>query len=290
LSSARLRRDPTFTGGFPLALDRLQIEKKDFPIGRRGYEPEAVDAHLAQIADEVSELKASSRRRTETLASSAGEQVRAIVEAAESSAAEIQRQAEADASEIRAEATEDARATRAEANAQAQDYVGRVSESTSAMLKRIAAMENELGALLEALKTGSNRLSADLHLLEAGFDEVKSASVPPAVATPAPVSAIAPDDEFEEPGPEEEVVLFEEDEFEEEFVVEEPAAAGEPAVDGSGSGSASSEDQSEGARLVALNMALNGTPRDETDSYLAENFTLADRAALLDEVYASVGG
>jgi hypothetical protein len=37
-------------------------------------------------------------------------------------------------------------------------------------------------------------------------------------------------------------------------------------------------------------MALNGTPRDETDRYLAENFELENRAGLLDEVYARVGG
>jgi hypothetical protein len=48
-------------------------------------------------------------------------------------------------------------------------------------------------------------------------------------------------------------------------------------------------DDSEGARLIALNMALNGTPREETDRYLAENFHLSDRAGLLDEVYARVG-
>jgi hypothetical protein len=36
-------------------------------------------------------------------------------------------------------------------------------------------------------------------------------------------------------------------------------------------------------------MALNGTPREETDRYLAENFSLKNRKALLDEVYASVG-
>ena len=44
----------------------------------------------------------------------------------------------------------------------------------------------------------------------------------------------------------------------------------------------------EGARLIALNMALNGTPREETDRYLAENFELSDRGAILDEVYARV--
>ena len=37
-------------------------------------------------------------------------------------------------------------------------------------------------------------------------------------------------------------------------------------------------------------MALNGTPREDTDRYLAENFELSDRVALLDEVYASVEG
>ena len=46
----------------------------------------------------------------------------------------------------------------------------------------------------------------------------------------------------------------------------------------------------EGARLIALNMALNGTPREETERYLAENYDVANRQRLLDEVYASVQG
>src|SRR5579871_3290802 len=100
-----------------MSLERQSIEKKDFPIGRRGYDPDAVDAHLAKLADEIDELKLSSRRRSETLASAASEQVRAIVEAAESSAAEIQRQAEEEARDIRAEATEEARTTREQATA-----------------------------------------------------------------------------------------------------------------------------------------------------------------------------
>jgi hypothetical protein len=43
----------------------------------------------------------------------------------------------------------------------------------------------------------------------------------------------------------------------------------------------------DGARLVALNMALEGNPRDETDRYLAEHFDIAERQTLLDEVYAA---
>jgi hypothetical protein len=42
----------------------------------------------------------------------------------------------------------------------------------------------------------------------------------------------------------------------------------------------------EGARLLALKMALDGRPRDETAAYLGENFELADPEDLLDEVYA----
>jgi hypothetical protein len=46
----------------------------------------------------------------------------------------------------------------------------------------------------------------------------------------------------------------------------------------------------DGARLVALNMALSGESREQTDRYLADSFQLADRAKLLDEVYAAIEG
>ena len=266
-----------------MALDRQRIERKDFPIGRRGYDPDAVDAHLASLADEVDELKRSSRRRTETLAAAASEQVRAIVEAAESSAAEIQRQAEDEAQEIRTEASSEARATREQATSQARDYVGRVSESTNTMLGRLEAMESELGALIEALKTGGNRLNADLQLLENNLEEVRDAvnprprfqpevppsgfGVPARSAAPAPASPTA-----DEPAAQPRV-----------DAADAPRDEAAPAV-----GGANGADD-ENARLIALTMALNGSSREETEQYLAENFRLQDRRGLLDEVYASVG-
>ena len=39
------------------------------------------------------------------------------------------------------------------------------------------------------------------------------------------------------------------------------------------------------ARLLALNMALNGMEREELDRHLAERFDIPNRAALLDDVY-----
>ncbi len=273
-----------------MALERQSIEKKDFPIGRRGYDPEAVDAHLHSLADEVDELKRSARRRTETLASSASEQVRAIVEAAENSAADIQQQAEDEAREIRAEASSEAKTTREQASSQAREYVGKVSESTSVMLQRLDAMESELSALIESLRTGSNRLNADLQLLEGNLTEVSDAASPRPRFEPEPEATMV-----EQPQAVGEPDLFEE-QAEAELETaghEEPIAAveSEPAVAAPlAAEPAGALDDAEGARLIALNMALNGTPREETDRYLAENFQLTDRGLLLDEVYASVEG
>ena len=46
----------------------------------------------------------------------------------------------------------------------------------------------------------------------------------------------------------------------------------------------------EGARLIALNMALDGQSRQETGAYLRETFDLPDHDGLLDEVYETVEG
>ncbi len=272
-----------------MALERQSIEKKDFPIGRRGYDPDAVDTHLSTLAEEVEELKRSARRRTETLASTASEQVRAIVEAAETSAAELQRQAEEEAREIRAEATGEAESTREQAAGQAREYVAKVSESTTVMLQRLDSMESELGALVESLRTGSHRLNADLQLLEGNLTEVSEA-VAPRPRFESELSA-APPSVVEEP--------HERDLFEEQTDADVQATEGydtlvdepDPLADAPLAEEAPrGTDDTESARLIALNMALNGTARDETDRYLAENFRLDDRRGLLDEVYASVEG
>jgi DivIVA domain-containing protein len=278
-----------------MALDRQSIEKRDFPIGRRGYEPEAVDAHLARVAEEVEGL----RRRTgggsapsspASIAQAASEQVRAIVEAAESSAAAIERGAQDEALRIRDTAEADARDTRDDAVAKSQEHVGKVSAATTQMLQRVDAMESELAGLVESLRTGANRLTADLSLLEDGMSNLYDAAgkgdrpaAAPRVVESVPLAAAPPVvEEADEPETAEEVVVEEED------VTAEPAADDDDEPAETAPETASGNGDTEGARLVALNMALNGTAREETDRYLAENFDLADRAALLDEVYATV--
>ena len=293
-----------------MAIDRQNIEKKDFPIGRRGYEPEAVDEHLARLADEVEQLQRAQQRRSgASLAQAASQQVQAIVEAAEQSAQAIERDAESEAARIRSEAEREAERTDQEAQDRSREYVAKVNEQTSLMLQRVDAMESELSALIESLRTGANRLNADLALLEGNLGELYEAAggepphateqpVPAAQAAPAPPpppAASAPPPPPRAVAPPQTDVL-EEDEVDDDEELPAPVAPPAPAApavepipaataDNGGEG-----DDVEGARLIALNMALNGQSREETDRYLAENFDLPDRAGLLDEVYESVGG
>jgi DivIVA domain-containing protein len=271
-----------------VALERTSIEKNDFPVGRRGYDPAAVDAHLRTIADEVEELRRSAERSvSETLSSSASEQVRTIIEAAEKSAEEIHQRVEQEARQIRTEARREARKERAQAtadadqereqaSAQAREYVSKVSEATAQMLGRLDGMDSELTALTESLRVGSGRLKDELDVLESELRDLSGVT-----RAPGP-QAVLDEPEVEEPGLEE-LQPDEEDEGLKTPEEREPITMAAPAAVGT-------DDDTEGARLIALNMALNGTPRDETDRYLAENFELSDRVQLLDEVYASVDG
>ena len=277
-----------------MPLDRQDIERRDFPISRRGYEPDAVDAHLRRLADEVDGLRRAQQqpqRGGDSLASAASEQVRAIVEAAETTAADIQRQADDEARSIREDAESQAERTRSEAAAQAREHVANVSEATQVMLQRVDAMESELGALIESLRTGANRLTADLTLLQGNMGELRAASGQAERGPDTGPVLEEPIDEVEPLDLDEEEAGYEAEadfqaELEPELRTDEPPLeAEEEPVAASEQGSTDSE----GARLIALNMALNGTPREETDRYLAENFDLDDRETLLDEVYSRVG-
>ena len=82
-------------------IDRQAIERRDFPIARRGYDPAAVDAHLRLLANEIDELQHEllDGGRESSLASTAGTQVQSILAAAEAAAADIERRALEDARE-----------------------------------------------------------------------------------------------------------------------------------------------------------------------------------------------
>jgi len=284
-----------------VALDRQSIEKRDFPIGRRGYDPAAVDAHLSLLADELDAARRSSRSGG-ALATAASEQVRLIVEAAEQSASDIEREADLEARRIRQEAREAAESARAGASSQARDHVTRVAEAATAMLERLAAMETELRSLLDGVRSGATRVSSDLSLLQASVGDLRGAAAPAFEPDPRPtrVPAAAPGSAFEpavaEPAPARGSAF--EPPVAEPPVVEPAVAADLPPdplddevveVPLGERQSAERPADEEGARLIAFNMALNGTPREETEAYLRDNFDLPDPAGLLDDVYTQAG-
>jgi DivIVA domain-containing protein len=213
-------------------VDRDSIERRDFPVGRRGYDQGAVDEHLRRVADEMESLRAAPPKAAPALSAGASEQVRAILEAAEAGAAEL----------------------RAEAGREAGEHVARVQEAAGGMLSRLDELEGELNGLLERLRASGERLNEGMAKLQ---EQAAWLTPEPAAEEPAEV----------EPEPE---------------VEPEVAAAPAPEV-------AASNGDEAGARLIALNMALSGTPREETARYLAENYTLADPDGLLDDVYSRAG-
>src|SRR3954454_18177364 len=200
-------------------MDRPSIQRSDFPTVRRGYEPDAVDAHLRQVADEVEALRSRG-----PLASAASSQVQRILEAAETTAEQL----------------------RADAGEEAREHVHRVSTAARELLERLGAMHDELGAMMDRLREEAGRLSAELRSLERDVVELAPGELEPFAEEPQP----------------------------------EPEPEPEP--------SKSSGDD-EAARLVALDMALAGSPREETGRYLAEHYALADPGAILDDVYALAG-
>lgn len=213
-------------------MDRPSIQRSDFPTARRGYAPDAVDAHLRELADEVESLRG---RGSQPVAAAASSQVQRIVEAAESTADQL----------------------REEAGEEAREHVHRVSTAARELLERLGAMHDELGELMDRLREDAGRLSSELRALEADVVEIGPGEMP---------------------GPEDPLTEAEID------PEPEPEAEAEPAPPAD-----NRPDDVEAARLVALDMALAGTPREETERYLAEHYALADPGGVLDDVYALAG-
>jgi hypothetical protein len=282
-------------------IDRQAIERRDFPIARRGYEPAAVDSHLRELANEIEELQheLSDGGGETSLASTAGTQVQSILAAAEAAAADIEQQARDAARTTREDADRDATSTRDQAVAQARGQVAFVANATAALLERVASMDAEVSALVESLRTGANRLAADLAAVETNMGELYDAAAGQAVTravSTEPPTTIEPTPPIPPPPTPQAVVkqppLSPPETTQAEAHVDPeappPAATAAPATASAPASPAATNGDLDGARLIALNMALNGESRADADRYLAENFQLADRQKLIDEVFAAI--
>ena len=308
-------------------LDRQGIERRDFPIVRRGYDPASVDAHLRALAAEIEELqREASSRGGESLASNAATQVQGILEAAQATAEAIEHQAAEQAHQVRESADADARRTREEAVTRAREHVAAVSQATEALLGHVGSLDGETRALVDSLRSGAGRLANDLSAVEGEmevlYDAASGRAATQSLGEPAatvgysgadqPIPVAAPETHSEpfvetraqshagmqgDPYAQApEVTAYADEGFEAPAASQAPPS--EPAFDeqplfsepAAVSDAAPVNGDLDGARLVALNMALNGDSREDTARYLEENFAVPDRERLLDEVYAAIEG
>jgi DivIVA domain-containing protein len=161
--------------------------------------------------------------------------------------------AQATAAEIERAARSDAQGIREEAAQDAERaraHVETLAQTTAALRARVETLDGEVNALALSLRAVEGVPLAPIS---------SPAPTQPLGAESAPALPVAP--------------------------VAAPAQPASPAPARAAGGN-----DLDGARLVALNMALNGESREQADRYLAENFELADPKKLLDEVYSAVEG
>src|ERR1700736_6787351 len=140
----RARRPGTSPRISVVDIDRQAIERRDFPIVRRGYDPAAVDAHLRALAQEIEQLARAQAGGEPSLASTASTQVQSILQAAETAAADIEREALQHAAEVRGDADREAQQTREQAIAKSRSHVAAVAQATATLLERVEAVDREV--------------------------------------------------------------------------------------------------------------------------------------------------
>ena len=210
-------------------------------------------AHLRAVAEAAQELsqRAASVSAEPSLGSAAAARVQGILEAAQTTAAEIEREAQRDAQRTREEAAVELERARA--------HVEALARAAVALLAQVQSLDGEVSALARGLRAEG-----------ASHGDVSPDDVSPGEASrqDTPQAAHVAEEERQAAAPPASVPVAE----------EEPETVPQRSED------------LDGARLVALNMALSGESREQTDRYLADSFQLSDRAKLLDEVYAAIEG
>ena len=150
----------------------------------------------------------------------------------------------------------------AEAHRDAEAHVARAAKAAEAIEAAAADLQRQIQELVARVAALGNELQAP------------GAAEPELVVAPEP-AAISP---FPDPTPPPEPPR-----------PPEPAAEPESEPEPAAAAPKTKTAAPEGARLIALNMALSGTPREETARYLRENYDLDDADGLLDDVYAKAG-
>lgn len=201
----------------------------------------------------------------ESLARQVAERVQEAVEAAERQAREIVARAEQEAERIRSSA-----------EAEARERIERAQHAVDRLVRQANELRESVGSLgSEVAGDGGAR------------SEVPAPEVDPTPArVPEPEPAREPEPqpvEIPEPSPPQPAPPGRGSPSTEQLI--EQMKGGNAEVEGR-----DTTTDEQGARLVALKMALDGRPREEVERHLAESLGLRDSGRLLDDVYSRIGG
>jgi len=310
-------------------LTRADITGQTFPRATDGYDRDAVDRHLEAIADAAGKryepVGADAGEQMRTIVEGAERSARALQATAQREADQLRESARAEAEAMRDKAARESADQVAAARAAVTGLLERVEglrlgveDSQRHVREAAEAMAQRLGAdsepLVATLRERAEALGAELALIGSGLagDAVKAAArreSPPAPATTPSAPAPAARPPSVAPAPEEAVApapgtgLSPADLDEVPPVGDVPGepspatqTSGPPVGDAphpqepAGRAGGAPPPGTERARLVALNMAVSGTPRAEAERHLREELSIEDPAAILDEVYARAGG
>ena len=244
-----------------MALDRQSVIRTDFPMSRRGYDRIAVDRHLDEIAQQLDGIE-----RPVSVGATTSAHVQSILDAAEASAAEIERRAWDDASRVQDDADQ-ALAPCTRAGPGAGGCVALAARAARRPPDRGRGARGEPGRARAAHRgvradvrpAGHDGVRPDRRGRGRRADRAARARRSRASAARSRRPTTAPGGSRRRRSP--------------------PRAWSTATTQPAG------QEARESARLVALNMADGGQPREATDAYLADLYPAAERAALLDEIY-----
>ena len=301
-------------------MEKEQILRDDFPTSRRGWDPNAVRSHLRAVAK-----SASPGEGAPALADVAAERVRGVIEAAEEAAAKIENEAQAEADRILDAARSDSERMRAEAQVEVETVLSEAREESAARIEQANAAVGGLISQADELRSRVGLLGEELAgsapSREGTVGEVPGGPVivpeptPPTIPepTPDPVPEPTPDPVPEptpepnpdpvppEPGPDPEPptpepeppppAAEENGTSTDELIAQLRGGSGGNGGGGEDSDDSDSEPSDVGAaRLVAMNMALEGSSREEIAAQVGNEFgSVEDVDGLVDDVFARAG-
>ncbi len=171
-----------------------------FPVSRVGYEPTAVDQHLAELEREVGELRVYANRGQQNVAAEIeriGAQTASILKVAHEQAQDITREAQRQADECVSQATARANAVTEEANVKLRQIDSETDAIWQERARLIEDARTVASSLLKLAEDATERFPGEPERRMAAaspspIGEPTAAPTPAPVASPAPVESLPP--------------------------------------------------------------------------------------------------